>query len=579
MRRNAAALLLVAALSGCMGGPSGPETGGGANVPHWGRSYGPPTVPGVKGPYGEKIAMAAPYDSAPPPNPFIAQQMMARSVPLNAVQLNNPAAGMMPNGAMPAGMPPGASVPPTPIPRGGILTPPGIPFAPGAPGGMSFPGGPGSMPPMMPPSAQQTGGVLPANMPTAGGVINANIAPGMMPPGGVMQMQMAQANPAAGMRFQGQRSQIRFVRPSGMRVSWFTQGPDGKPMFSTSPIEAPGRYNFPQAAVYRLKLSNIEGRPGLEVYPTMEVVPCNPKTEAFLAHSAVPVEFTNEDFKQIAEGNYVVKVIYLPDPQYQDAAGTGTDEILSTRLEPGADPIQEALRRGSILLVIRMGNVDQEAPNTPPLNAPGPNQAPPMMAPPTGMAPPGMAPGIVPPPGVQVPFWGMKPGMPMMGPGGPMPGAMGPGGPFNPNTTQMPPGMPAPGQLNVPSVPMPGTGATPPVPTFGPNSALPRPLPNAVEVSAPKAGVSSTSKFPEVPAMPPPPPQGVPANPPIPQQAAPAFPPTPGTIQGAPLPNIPNVPAGPNFPTTPTGASTNTPMSSAGTPTPTTAQLAGQSGR
>ena len=217
-----------------------------------------------------------------------------------------------------------------------------------------------------------TAGVPPAgNMPMGGGVINANMPPGMMPSGRIMQAQMAQANPAAGIRFQGQRTQIRFVRPSGMKVAWFTQGPDGKPTYSTSPIEAPGRYNFPQAAIYRLKLSNIEGRPGLEIYPTMEVVPCNPKTEAFLAHSAVPIDFTNEDFRQIADGNYLVKVIYLPDPQYQDVAGTGTDEILSTRLEPGADPIQEALRRGSILIVLRMGNVDQEAPNTPPLNAPG----------------------------------------------------------------------------------------------------------------------------------------------------------------------------------------------------------------
>src|SRR5205085_9066851 len=71
----------------------------------------------------------------------------------------------------------------------------------------------------------------------------------------------------------------------------------------------------------------------------------------------------------------LVKVIYLPDPQFQDAAGTGTDELLSTQLPPGADPILEALRRGSILVVIRMGNVDQEAPNTPPLNAPGQHAA------------------------------------------------------------------------------------------------------------------------------------------------------------------------------------------------------------
>src|SRR5207248_1407358 len=122
--------------------------------------------------------------------------------------------------------------------------------------------------------------------------------------------------------------------------------------------------------------------------------------------SAVPISFTEEDFKQIAEGNYLVKVIYLPDPQYQDVAGTGIDEILSTRLEPGADPIQEALRRGCILVVLRMGNVDQEAPDTPPLNAPGqhaglpmaPGMAQPNMAQPN-MAQPGV--GVLPPAGAQ----------------------------------------------------------------------------------------------------------------------------------------------------------------------------------
>jgi hypothetical protein len=163
---------------------------------------------------------------------------------------------------------------------------------------------------------------------------------------------------------------VRFVKPSGMKVAWLTSGPDGRPSYSPTVLEVPGRYNFLQAAIYRLKLTNIERRAGLEVYPTLEVVPANHKTEAFLAHSAVPVEFTDADFDQIAAGNYVVKVIYLPDPQFQEITTTGIEEISSTTLPPGEDPIVEALRRGSILLVIRMGNMDQEAPNTPSIDAP-----------------------------------------------------------------------------------------------------------------------------------------------------------------------------------------------------------------
>ncbi len=265
MRRSAAAALMVAALGGCVSFQGGPETGG-PSAPHWGRSYGPPTVPGVKGPHGESVAMTAPYDNAPPPNAYMARQMMSQNIPLSAVQMNNPNTGMFPPGMMP----------PTSVPRGPFLSPPGMPFAPGTPAGMNVPGGPGMMP---------AGAAMPGNMPMGGGVINANIPPGAMRPGNIMQAQMAQANPALGVRFQGQRTQVRFVRPSGMKIAWFTQGADGKPTYSTTPIEAPGRYNFPQAAIYRLKLSNLEGRPGLEIYPTMEVVPCNPRTEAFLAHT------------------------------------------------------------------------------------------------------------------------------------------------------------------------------------------------------------------------------------------------------------------------------------------------------
>ncbi len=132
------------------------------------------------------------------------------------------------------------------------------------------------------------------------------------------------------------------------------------------------RYNFLQASIYRLKLSDIPNRPGVELYPTLEVVPSKAKTCTFLSHSAVPVVFTEEDFEQVAAGNFVVKVIYLPDPQFQDLAATGPDEVVSSRLEPGMDPIVEAKRRGSILLVVRLGNIDLEAPNTPAMDSPNP---------------------------------------------------------------------------------------------------------------------------------------------------------------------------------------------------------------
>jgi hypothetical protein len=191
-------------------------------------------------------------------------------------------------------------------------------------------------------------------------------------------------------RFQAQRTSVRFLRPEGMKVSWYVPSPDGRPTFTTTQLDVPGRYNFTQAAIYRLKLTHIPSRPNIPaLYPTLEVAPATNKTVAFLAHSSVPVIFTEEDFDQVVAGNYLVKVIYLPDPQFQDVAVVGPDEIVSTRLDPGVNPVTEAQRRGSVLLIIRMGNIDLEAPNSPAMEAPNPYMMPPTHPVPHAMNTPG----------------------------------------------------------------------------------------------------------------------------------------------------------------------------------------------
>ncbi len=179
--------------------------------------------------------------------------------------------------------------------------------------------------------------------------------PGVDGPGpGVMAMP-----PAALVAQQQQTSQVAFVGPDGMLVKWDVAMPG---QFDSDPLVCPGRYNFQQSAIYRLKLTNIPGRAGVELYPTLEIGPAVPRTAAFLSHNAIPAQFTEEDFDQVLSGNFVTKVIYLPDPDFQELASAGIETLVSTRLDPGVDPIAEADRRGAILAVIRLGNKDLEMP-------------------------------------------------------------------------------------------------------------------------------------------------------------------------------------------------------------------------
>lgn len=156
-----------------------------------------------------------------------------------------------------------------------------------------------------------------------------------------------------------QSVQVLFDKPEAMNVNWDVSGVG---RYDSSPLTVPGRQNFAQGGIYRLKITAIEGRPSLELYPTLEIGTATPRTAAYLAHSAIPIQFTQEDFDQVGAANFVTKVIYVPDPEYQELALAGVDTLVSTRLDPGVDPITEADRRGSILAILRVGNKDLEVP-------------------------------------------------------------------------------------------------------------------------------------------------------------------------------------------------------------------------
>lgn len=210
----------------------------------------------------------------------------------------------------------------------------------------------------------------------------------------------------AGRRFPNVRSQIYFLDPDTMKIGWQTGtgGPDR--VYVPAQLTVPARYNFMQGYIYRLKLTDIPGRPGVQLYPTIEVAPSTPQTDAYLTHNPIPVQFTAEDFDQVVDGgNFVTKVIYLPDPKFQELAIAGVETLVSTRLEPGVDPILEADKRGTILLIVRVGAIDLEMPSsgtTVPSNVVGGAITNPgtVLAP--GTLPPGTLPsGIVAPPALE----------------------------------------------------------------------------------------------------------------------------------------------------------------------------------
>lgn len=183
--------------------------------------------------------------------------------------------------------------------------------------------------------------------------------PGVDGPGPGVQSPAAPMMPAM-MPVQQPTVQLLFSdanQMAGMQINWDVARIGG---FDSEALIVPGRSNFPANGLYRIKLTNVPDRAGVELYPTIEIAPINARTEAFLTHNAISIQLTNEDFDQVESHNYVTKVIYLPDPEFQELAQAGVETLVSTRLDPGVDPIVEADRRGSVMAVIRMGDKDVE---------------------------------------------------------------------------------------------------------------------------------------------------------------------------------------------------------------------------
>ena len=76
-----------------------------------------------------------------------------------------------------------------------------------------------------------------------------------------------------------QTVQVLFDKPELLQVRWDVGGIG---QYDSTPLIVPGRQNFQQGGIYRLKITNIPGRPALCLYPTLEIGPASPRLTAAL---------------------------------------------------------------------------------------------------------------------------------------------------------------------------------------------------------------------------------------------------------------------------------------------------------
>ena len=93
----------------------------------------------------------------------------------------------------------------------------------------------------------------------------------------------------------------------------------------------------------------------------LDLYPPDTYSGKFLRNNYILIEITEEDIRA-AWNNGLIKVVYLPDPVPGMPAPSAGETIVASSPDDVADPIQEAERLGTILLVLRLAKNQQELP-------------------------------------------------------------------------------------------------------------------------------------------------------------------------------------------------------------------------
>lgn len=149
--------------------------------------------------------------------------------------------------------------------------------------------------------------------------------------------------------------QLKLTGPEGAQLEW--------PIETTNDLApdalryvVPATIDATSGKSVTCPISKLPGRPELILFASLEVAQISRHTSAYVQHNAIPLQITEEDIDQAVLGNFVAKVVFLPSPQFQDRVVAGVETLITTRLDPGVDPVLEAQKQGHILAVLRLGN-------------------------------------------------------------------------------------------------------------------------------------------------------------------------------------------------------------------------------
>jgi hypothetical protein len=143
---------------------------------------------------------------------------------------------------------------------------------------------------------------------------------------------------------------VEFRGPTGAQLAVL----DGSGM--GAPQDLPLLVGMHIGPVYRLRVTNLPYRPGVEVFPTLELVDRLHPPANLALDFPIPVDLTEEDLLLAASGYLVTRVIYVENPAQALPVAGDAAQAPWFDAPRGEDPFTTALTLGRPVAILRIGS-------------------------------------------------------------------------------------------------------------------------------------------------------------------------------------------------------------------------------
>ena len=129
-------------------------------------------------------------------------------------------------------------------------------------------------------------------------------------------------------------------------------------------LAAAAQFSVNAGHFYRLRIADMPEFPGVEIFPSIEILDRLHPPEGTAANYPIPIVLTKIDLQEAVDGHMVTRVVYLEQPQLAATQDPLRREIPQS-VDPAKNALQEADRLGRPMIIVRIGGRVPDGPDMP----------------------------------------------------------------------------------------------------------------------------------------------------------------------------------------------------------------------